>query len=73
MVEWEVIQERIMKNNYNMKLYTKEHMYTKTYLETTYMAPSTKMVKTKYAQKKVKPTPNDSSTKVSPSFYEHVD
>ena len=43
------------------------------YLETIDMKPPVKQVKIKDALKKVKPTPTCSSTKRSPSFFEHVD
>lgn len=40
--------------------------------EITDLKPTTRPVKTKDAPKKFKPTPNDNSTKQSPSYFEHV-
>lgn len=62
-----------MKLDYNMKFHIKEKMSKMPYLETIDMKPPVEHVKIKDALKKVKPTPTYSSTKRSPSFFEHVD
>ncbi|XP_058763235.1 uncharacterized protein LOC131636641 [Vicia villosa] len=69
----EVIQERFSKAADNMKLYIKEQLRKIGFPETTNMKPSSQLVKTKGASKKVKPTPNDKSTTRSPSYCEHID
>ncbi|XP_058753530.1 uncharacterized protein LOC131651281 [Vicia villosa] len=56
-----------------MKLYIKEQLRKIGFPKTTDMKPPSQPVKTKGAQKKVKPTPNDNSTTRSPSYCEHVD
>ncbi|XP_050895838.1 uncharacterized protein LOC127102518 [Lathyrus oleraceus] len=58
LTEWEVIQERFLKADDNMKLHIKEQLRKISYPETTNTKPSSQPIKTKGVAKKMKPTPN---------------
>lgn len=66
--EWNVIQERFLKIDDNMKLQIKLSLRKIVYPETTYLKPPSQQVKTKYAPNKVKPTSSDKGC----SYFEHV-
>lgn len=72
MTEWEVVQERFMKADDNMKFHIKEILRKIVYLETTDLKPPSKPVKIKGSPKKVKSIESDNSTKYSRSYFEHV-
>ncbi|XP_058726958.1 uncharacterized protein LOC131598363 [Vicia villosa] len=69
--ELEAIKERFSKADGTMNI--KEQLRKIGYPETTDMKPPSQPVKTKGAPKKLNPTPNEKSTKRSPSYCEHVD
>ncbi|XP_058747057.1 uncharacterized protein LOC131620051 [Vicia villosa] len=71
--ELEAIQERFSKAGDNIKLHIKEQLRKIGYPKTTDMKPSSQLVKTKGAPKKLKPTSNDNSTTRAHSYCEHVD
>ncbi|XP_050887186.1 uncharacterized protein LOC127092367 [Lathyrus oleraceus] len=73
LIEREVIQERFLKADDNMKLHIKEQLRKISYPETTDMKSTSQPVKTKGSPKKMKPIPNDNSTTRSPSYFEYVD
>lgn len=73
LTEWELIQERFLKADENMKLHIKEQLRKIVYPETTCLKPLSQPLKTKGAPKKFKPTPSDNSMVHSPSYFEHVD
>lgn len=73
LTEWEVIQERLFKACYNMKLHIKEKIRMIAYLKNIDLKPPSQSVKTKSAYNKVKPTPSDNSKMWSPLYFEHVD
>ncbi|XP_058726936.1 uncharacterized protein LOC131598339 [Vicia villosa] len=71
--ELKVIQEIFSKADNSMKIRINEQLRKIGYLETTDIKPPSQSVKTKGAPKKIKPTPNDNSTTLFPSYAEHVD
>ncbi|XP_050893614.1 uncharacterized protein LOC127100455 [Lathyrus oleraceus] len=73
LTEWEVIQERFLEANDNIKIHIEKQLRKIVYLETTDMKPLSQPVKTKGAPKKMKSTSNDNSTTQSPSYFEHVE
>ncbi|XP_050908354.1 protein FAR-RED ELONGATED HYPOCOTYL 3-like [Lathyrus oleraceus] len=72
LTKWKVIQERFLKVSDNMKLHIKEQLRKIVYPKTTDMKPPSQPIKTKSALKKMKLTPNDNLSTLSPSYFEHV-
>lgn len=68
-----MIYERFHNYDYNMKLCIKEKMCEIAHKEIFDMTPPLEPIKTKCALKKIKQTPNNSSTKQSSSFHDYVD
>src|SRR3954469_14034143 len=71
--ELEVIMEKFAKADDTMKMHIKEQLRKIAFPETTDLKPPSQPVKTKGAPKKSKITQDDTSTKRSPSYFEHVD
>ncbi|XP_058727480.1 uncharacterized protein LOC131598969 [Vicia villosa] len=71
--ELEVIMEKFAKADDTMKMHIKEQLRKIAFPETTDLKPPSQPVKTKGAPKKSKITQEDTSTKRSPSYFEHVD
>src|SRR4051812_30407344 len=71
--ELEVIMEKFAKADDTTKMHIKEQLREIAFPETTDLKPPSQPVKTKGAPKKSKNTQEDTSTKRSPSYFEHVD
>src|SRR3954468_10705608 len=71
--ELEVIIEKFAKADDTTKMHIKEQLRKIAFPETTDLKPPSQPVKTKGAPKKSKITQDDTSTKRSPSYFEHVD
>jgi len=71
--ELEVIMEKFAKADDTTKMHIKEQLRKIAFPETTDLKPPSQPVKTKGAPKKSKITQDDTSTKRSPSYFEHVD
>src|SRR4051812_2758165 len=71
--ELEVILEKFAKADYTTKIHIKEQLRKIAFPETTNLKPPSQPVKTKSAPKKSKITQDDTSTKRSPSYFEHFD
>ena len=71
--EWNVIQERLKRSPYKMKLYIKEELHQLGFSEDTMLSPPPRRVVTKGAPKRVSSTPKSTSTGRIPSTWERVD
>ncbi|KEH19766.1 hypothetical protein MTR_8g468040 [Medicago truncatula] len=71
--EWNVIEKRLKRAPYKMKLHIKEALRQLGLLEDTMLSPPPRKVVTKGAPKRVRPTPKSTSTGRIPSRWERVD
>src|SRR3954466_5480808 len=71
--ELEVLMEKFSNADDTMKMHIKEQLRKIVFPETTDLKPTSQPVKMKGAPKKPKNPQEDTSTKRSPSYFEHVD